>query len=171
MFEKRCRGCEAAASLGALCGGLELASDDLVGSQRSVSDMPSSPVRIDSGIGCSTERHMSSSPFVGTPGSINSGAQERVSENDSCSDLHEVVGFRRTRRVRRDAALLGGTPEQSRVTGWLGSCNEEELLSAFGQLRNAAVEARLDSLRQLLGLRDGKAAGQARRSPPARKLQ
>jgi hypothetical protein len=102
---------------------------------------------------------------------INGGAQERVSENDSCSDLQEVVGFCRSRCVGWDAALLGGTPEQSRIAGWLGGRNEEELLSAFGQPCNAAVEARLDSSRQLLGLRDSKAAGQARRGSSARKLQ
>ena len=99
---------------------LELRGHVLVWCERGVGPMPGAAIGIDLRIGGSCKRLVRGSSLFGRRRAVDRRTQKWVAKGDPRAYLDQVVRLCGSRRLGRDAELVGRLPEQRRIADRLG---------------------------------------------------
>ena len=121
LEESRC-GCETTTRLRSGCGTLQVGGDALVGDGCPLRAVPGAAVRVGLWIGRFRERAVNPAPLVWLGGTVNRGADKRMSEGHGALQRQQTFRFDGLRGFFRDPELLGCAPEKGRIAERLGCC-------------------------------------------------
>ena len=103
--------------------------------------MPCPAIRIGFGVGRLCQRSVHAAAFVSLGEPVRNRANQRVRERDTDAEAHKTGSFHRLRGRRCDLKQARRPPEQDRVTGGLGSSDEQQLTRVGRQLGDAPPES------------------------------